>query len=402
MQPLERHTAHLVPRAEVAARIRALQETLAREEVALAYIDHLTDRLYYAGTIQEGVLLVPAAGEARFYARKSFSRAEQESPLPVEPFPGRRGLAALLEERGVRGARVGLALDVTPAPTYLWLTEKVGAQAVDLALAIRLQKAVKSAWELAQITRAAEQANRVLAAAPELLRLGATELEVSAEIEKRLRLGGHPGTLRIRRPGLELGMIYVVSGAGGLYPTNFDGPDGAEGLYPTAVSGAGRKELAAGETVMIDMVSSYNGYQADTTRLFAVGREVPQEAARAQRFCLDVLARIEAQLKPGANCGAIYRETLAWAQERGLPEGFMGYGENQVKFFGHGVGLDLDGFPILAAKVDLELAENMVIAVEPKAFLTGVGPVGVENTYRITADGCESFCPLEGEIVARV
>ena len=76
----------------------------------------------------------------------------------------------------------------------------------------------------------------------------------------------------------------------------------------------------------------------------------------------------------------------------------MGYGENRVKFFGHGVGLELDEFPIIAAKIDLDLKPGMVIALEPKAYLPKIGPVGIENTYLITENKCKNLCPLEEEI----
>ena len=77
----------------------------------------------------------------------------------------------------------------------------------------------------------------------------------------------------------------------------------------------------------------------------------------------------------------------------------MGYAENRVKFFGHGVGVELDEWPIIADRVKLLLREGMVVALEPKAFLRGVGPVGIENTYVITARGCESLCARPREIV---
>ncbi|MBM3317490.1 MAG: aminopeptidase P family protein [Candidatus Eisenbacteria bacterium] len=397
MMPLERHRPHLVPPEEIHARIAALQSGLDSRGLALAWIDHLTDRYYYTGSAQEGVLLVPASGEPRFFVRKSLTRARSESPLAVAPFPGRSGLLAEAEAP-LQGGRLGLALDVTPAPVYLWLSGKLGGGLEDLAAGIRAQKAVKSAWEIEQIRRANEQATAVFADMDRLLRPEMTELELSAAIEMRLRLLGHSGTLRIRRPGLELGMIFAVSGDGGLYPTSFDGPDGGEGLYPGAASGSGWKRIAAGETVMVDIVGSFNGYQADTTRCYCVGRQLPEEARRAHAFCQETLERLETELRPGRRCADIYEETLAWAQGRGLPPGFMGHGENRVKFFGHGVGLDLDEFPILAARIEGEIRPGMVVAMEPKAFLPGIGPVGVENTYVVTDRGVECLCPLPREI----
>jgi Xaa-Pro dipeptidase len=399
MLPLERHKDHIVPADEIRRRIANLQALLRDKDLALAWIDHLTDRYYFTGSVQDGTLLVPAAGEPAFHVRKSQERARAESPLPIVPFAGRTGLIDRAQALLGAGGRVGVALDVMPAPTYLWLTSKLGAAPVDVSADIRLLKAVKSAWEIEQVRAAAGQGAAVLAEVPRLLRAGMTELELSAEVERRLRLRGHPGPLRIRRPGLELGMMYAVSGDGGLYPTNFDGPDGAEGLYPGAASGSGLKVIAPGETVMVDMVSSFNGYQADTTRVFCVGRDAPAGALRAHRFCMDVLARLEANLRPGRICSEVYEETLAWAERQGLPEGFMGFKENRVKFFGHGVGLDLDEFPIIASKIGLPLAAGMVVALEPKAFLAGIGPVGVENTYVITESGCECLCPLPWEIV---
>ena len=109
-------------------------------------------------------------------------------------------------------------------------------------------------------------------------------------------------------------------------------------------------------------------------------------------------AELEQRMRPGAVCSEVFREVAAWARERGEPEGFMGHGENRVRFFGHGVGLELDELPVLAEKIDLPLEVGAILAVEPKAFPDG-GPVGVENTYVIVADGCENLCPVDDALV---
>jgi Xaa-Pro aminopeptidase len=149
---------------------------------------------------------------------------------------------------------------------------------------------------------------------------------------------------------------------------------------------------------MFDIVTSHNGYQADTTRSFYLGETVPATVQKAHTFCVDILHRIEERMRPGAVCSEIYREVAAIVEQRGAPEGFMGYGDNKVKFFGHGVGLDLDELPVIADRVDMKLKAGMIVAVEPKAFLPGVGPVGVENTYLVAEEGAESLCPLPLEL----
>jgi Xaa-Pro aminopeptidase len=195
-------------------------------------------------------------------------------------------------------------------------------------------------------------------------------------------------------------MAVVVSGASAMYPTSFDGPVGAEGPWPAAPSGAGWKRLAAGETVMLDVVSSFNGYHADTARTFFIGGDVPERVGQAHEACRKILDRVLELLRPGAICSDVYRHARSFVEERGEPEGFMGHGENRVRFLGHGVGLELDELPVLADKLDLELRPGMVLAVEPKAFLPGVGPVGVEDTVAVTADGCARLCDVTEELRA--
>ena len=400
MFPLERHQPYLVPRMEIEARVAAFQQRLQSQDIALAWIDHQADRFYFTGSIQDGALLMPADGPPRFFVRRSLKRAQSESPLELEVFPGRRNLAAIAGEILPAGGRLGLSLDVTPAASYLWLQEQLpSVPLADLTLELKLQKAVKSDWERAQIRAAAAKTAVIFDEIDQHLREGCTELELSSSVEHRLRLMGHGGTVRIRRPGADLSMLYAVSGQGGLYPTNFDGPVGGEGLYPFSSPGSGWKSITAKETVMLDMVFAYNGYHSDIARTFCTGRKLPAGAQEAHERCLETLRYLEERLTPGTRCDELFRGTLAWVQGRGEPEGFMGYGENRVKFFGHGVGLELDEFPILADRVELALQPGMVVAVEPKAFLEGVGPVGVENTYVIEEDGCESLCKSPQEIV---
>jgi len=399
--PTERHLPYYVPKTEVERRLAELQASLARQDVAAAWIDGIADLFYYAGSAQSATLLVPAQGRPRYVVRMSIERARAESPLAVEPFAGGRALFAAAAELIGASGRLGAAFEITPASLYAKLVECFGASRVaDVGPAIRRRRAVKSAWEIEQIHRAAEQATRIFARMPTMARQYETELELSAAIEFELRKMGHPGPIRLRRIGQELAMIVVVAGDSALYPTNFDGPVGGEGPSPAAASGAGWKPMKDGETLMADMVTAHNGYHADDARTWFLGREIPAAVRQAHAFCTDMLAVLESHLKPGVAAGEVHRLTTEWVARQSAPSGLMGFGENQVKFFGHGVGLELDGLPVIAAKQEFILEPGNVIAVEPKAFLPGVGAVGVENTYVITPAGCESLCPTPLEISA--
>ena len=401
---LQRHQAYYVPEQEISSRIDVFQSALRDLNVPVALLNHVTDLYYYAGSIQDAVLVIPDEGQPTYFVRKSQARAKNESPLAVLPHPGFRGLVdylkkALPENRSV----VGLAFDVATAGLYHGLQKGIATcPMVDVSLPIRRQKAVKSAWEIQQVTRAAHQAQILFSEVDELFRLGLTELELSGAVEGRLRALGHGGPLRIRRPTMELAMLCAVSGSGALFPTNFDGPVGGEGPYPSAAAGAGQKTIERGETFMLDMVTSYNGYHADNARTFFAGSDIPDEVLENHRFCLDCLDQLEGALRPGKTCAEVFSKVQAWVHDRGEPEGFMGFGENRVKFFGHGVGLELDELPVLAAGQDFVFQPGTILAVEPKAFLSNFGPVGVENTYRITETGCVSLCNSEKEVLALI
>ena len=398
---LARHEPFLVPSEELDARIEAFQERLRASDVSLAWIDHVTDRFYLSGSNQDAVLLIPADGPPDYFVKKSLARARTESHLEVRPYPGRRGLLAAVRERlGPGASKLGLPFDVTPASTFVSLTHGLDrCEIVDIGGILRTLKATKSAWEIDQVRGAADQAAKIFSEIDAFLKPGVTELALTGAVEGRLRALGHGGPIRMRRPGLELAMICAISGDAALYPTNFDGPVGGEGPYPSAASGAGWKPIARGETVILDMVTSHNGYHADDARTFFMGDTVPERAHEAHAFCLGCLERLEHAMRPGRTCAEVYEEIDGWVNAAGEPEGFMGFGENRVKFLGHGVGLELDELPVIAAGVDQVLRPGMVVAVEPKAFLSGIGPVGVENTYRLTDDGCESLCKSGTEIV---
>jgi Xaa-Pro aminopeptidase len=70
---------------------------------------------------------------------------------------------------------------------------------------------------------------------------------------------------------------------------------------------------------------------------------------------------------------------------------FMGFGSRRANFLGHGVGLQIDEPPVLAEGFDEPLAEGMALALEPKKGVPGVGMVGTENTYVVTAQGGRSL-----------
>jgi len=400
MVPTKNHISFMVPEREIEKRILWLTSLLKEKNISLVLLNHPVDICYFTGSAQDGVLIVPADEEPIFYVKKSVKRAEHESCIRISPYSGRKELVK--EMRGVidDSKSIGISADTMAASYYLWLRNEFrDCRIVDVGYEIRVKRSVKSPWEIQQIRKAALQIETVFGEMGDHIRPGLREVDSSSSVEKRIRELGHSGTIRVHRPGSSLGILSLVSGDSALYPTSFDGPVGGEGLYPSSPPGAGWKRIVKDEIVMVDIVSSFNGYHTDHTRVFYTGKKIPERAYSAHKFCIEVIERISGCLRPGRRCSDVFREIGEWIEKREIPDGFMGYGENRVKFFGHGIGLELDELPVIAPKFDMVLREGMVVAVEPKAFIKGIGGVGIEETYIIKKHGGEPVCKFEKDIV---
>jgi len=387
------HKEHLTPASEIESRHNRLKSAMATAGVDAVWIDKTVPLYYFTGSVQRATLIVPADGAPRYVVRKSLERARAESPLEAEPFAGR---GALYEAFTEAGTRLGVDLTEVSAADYLRMTGALGdIEIVDVSGILRGLRMVKSDWEVTQIRRATDVAKAGFNAIPTALTPGITELELSSAVESAMRRVGHQGRVRTVDHCLEDFGPNLVSGDTALYPTSTNSMVGSAGPFHGSAGCAGWREIQTGDTVMADIASTFNGYTADNTRVFFVGSELPDTAARAQDFCIEILRRAEQLMVPGAVCEEIYDGVDRWAERTGKPEGYLGFGENRQKFLGHGVGLQLDELPVLARKVGTRLEPGMILAVEPKVILPGIGPVGVENTYVITEGGCESLCDFD-------
>ncbi len=391
---------NLTPGSELTPRLAKLQRWMQDTGTDAVFVFQDVDVFYLAGTAQSGLLCVPPAGDPLFLVQKSLRRARMESPWErLLPFPGFKKLPDLLVGEGIRNlGRIGIESDVLPTSYFLRLQDLFPQMRfVDASDAIRRIRMVKSGHEAGKVREAGRMLRGAFDRLPGWIRPGATELDVMAQLEGFLRSQGHPGLVRTRGFGNMIGYGTVSSGASAAYPVPFPGPVGSEGLCPAVPSGAGRHRLAPGEGVIVDIVGSYEGYLVDKTRVYSIGELAP-DLMEAHRFVLELNKEIESLLRPGTPCSDIYQRTLGRVKDSPYAPGFMGAADNQVRFIGHGIGLELDELPVVAEKVDLALAPGTIIAIEPKIFFPERGGVGVENTYLITDTGFENLTPYPEEI----
>jgi len=389
------------PGAELEQRIENLKNRLSQSGIDAALIAQRVDLLYFSGTFQQACLYIPVDGKPILLVNKNTERAKAESSLPtIEHLDSTKHIPEILNANGYDMPKsLGLELDVLPASMYLNYQQIFsGVEIQDISYLIRMVRAVKSSYELDIMRRAAELSDQVAAWVPKVLREGATELELAGLIEAEARRLGHQGAIRMRLWGSEMFYGHLLSGPSGAVPSYMSSPTGGTGVGPAMAQGPGYKTIRRHEPVMVDYVFAYNGYLSDHSRIYSLGA-LPQELLDAHAVMLQVQETIKKFAVPGTSSGKIYEIALERTVELGYEKYFMGTGGERVRFVGHGIGLEVDEFPFLAAGQKLKLKEGMTIALEPKLVFPGQGVVGIENTHVVTPDGLEQFGKFPDDII---
>jgi Xaa-Pro dipeptidase len=199
-----------------------------------------------------------------------------------------------------------------------------------------------------------------------MIKIGVTEKEIASELTiQMLRLGGDA----------EAPFAPIVS----------SGPNGAN---PHA--SPGDRKMAAGDLLVIDWGTGYQGYVADLTRTFGIGKVEP-EFQRIADIVKDANAAGRAIAAPGLQAGAVdaaAREVINTA----------GYGAYFTHRVGHGIGLEGHEPPYMFGENTLRLAEGMAFTIEPGIYLTGRGGVRIEDNVVVTANGVDVLSSLPREL----
>ncbi len=378
-----------VPASELKSRINKLSEKLKDRGLDACLIAGISNVYYYTGTIQNGFFMATADGQHAFFVKKSYDRAVAESNLNnIFPLKSLKNIENELKNIfGFSPEKIGFEGDILPFALYRRYEKAFPkASLVDFSLQLKLIRSVKSDWEIENVKKAGKQIENLFEHMKGIIKEGITELEIAAESEKFVRLQGHQGIIRMRSFNAELFYSVICAGETANLPTNFDGPSGSLGLYPSAIHPAGLKKVEKGKPVLFDYMGAYMGYLCDNTRIYHIGKPL-KEVEYSHKKCVEIQNFIAEQLKPGAIPSEIYAKTIEKVKKENFYENFMGFGTNQVKFLGHGVGLEVDEFPVIADKFDFPLEKNSVIAVEPKKYIENVGGVGVENTFIVSENG---------------
>ena len=385
----------MLTHTEAMQRVTTMQGQLQSKGLDGALFIFPIDVYYFSGTRQNSTLWIPATGEPFLMVRKSLARAKVESALTdIRPFPSSKEFPALF---GESVQKIGFTFDVAPVQQLNYYSKLLsGCEFVDISAVNREVRSVKSEFELEQLRISGAALGSVFKMVPEFLKSGMSELDLAAEFEYRLRKLGNEGYVRMRAFNQELFGGLAVSAGGASYGF-FDGAVTGKGLSNASPQGASLDIIAENNPVFLDYTGVFNGYITDMTRIFVIGKLDPQ-LQRAFDLSLEIQAHLQAALKPGAICEELFLQAVEIAEKAGLGAHFMGMPGEQAKFVGHGVGLELDEYPVLAQGFKVPLQAGQTIAIEPKFVFPDKGVIGIENTFAVSSSGGEKITDIDDRI----
>ena len=128
-----------------------------------------------------------------------------------------------------------------------------------------------------------------------------------------------------------------------------------------------KRQVVAGEPVIVDIVHLHRGYVSDCTRMFCAGR-LDEESVSKLNDMAEIRDSVVASLGRGEYCSEAWTIGSTMADEMGYSEHLMGMPPEQAVFLGHSVGLELDETPVIADRFDRELPIGGTMAIEPKVI----------------------------------
>ena len=388
-----------VPSGEIDRRIKKIRKELQDNGIDGLLIVQRVDLFYFSGTAQTGFLYIPSEGQPVLFIKRYLPRAREESSIKniievksIKEVPG-----FISDFYGKLPGTIGLEFDVLPVRDFNFYKRLFAAEKfVDGSHLIHKVRMIKSDWEIEQIEKTAELSQKTFEYMKSAIRPGLTEMEFSGMYETFARKLGHGAKLRVRDYQTEGYPWHILSGTNGGLLGLLDSPASGEGTSAAFPCGGGNKLLAADEPIMIDLGSVLNGYHMDETRMFAI-ESMPGRAMDACRAAIEIHNAVLEIVKPGISLDELFRHSVETAKSLGYSEPYLGPPGHEVSFVGHGIGLELIEFPIIAGGKKERLEPGMTFALEPKMVFENEFSAGIESVFLVTETGARliSKMPLE-------
>jgi Xaa-Pro aminopeptidase len=344
-------------RAELTTRRERMREIAARHDCdaflafgAHGHAEHFRYLTNFAPALGDAWLVV--AGDAPVCVLDfDWQVEEARRRSGLEDWRARFGSAPRVAEvlRDAAPRRLAVA-GLDRVPVKAWEVVAGGFDVVDVGAKLARLRRRKSPLEVRLLREAARLTDEALLVARAEARAGVSERELAARI------------------GQALGPEWAFP------PTVVSGNDD-----PIPIREPTERRLAEGDTVMVDIGAGYEGYQADASRTFVLGKPSVEQ----ERVWHSVLAAYDAALaatRAGVPCRAVQKAGSAAAESAGF---------RLAHRIGHGIGLATSfEWPDLAGDEE-PLEPGTTICIEPSIAVRGAGVMKLEDDLVVTEDGYE-------------
>ncbi len=297
---------------ELQIRLNKIREKMCNENIEACLISSNVNLFYASGILFSGYLFFRQTGEKLFFVKRPQGIKGENVFYIRKP----EQIGDILNELQIA------------APETLWLEgdemthnewvrlEKVfpGSKLVNSTTALRQVRSVKTAYELELIREGGRRQSEAFRVFPSLYKPGMTDQEFAVEMEYEIRKRGSLGIFRIFGQSMEAFMGTVLAGENAGAPSAYDFALGGQGLHPSIPIGQSGLPILSGQTVMVDICGNFNGYNVDQTRIFSVGKTVP-EALYAHQVSIEISNTLAEMGKPGAVCEDLYEKSLEIAKK---------------------------------------------------------------------------------------
>ena len=342
---------------------------LEERKSGAAAFSHLPNVRYLSGfTGSNAVLLLTARGATLFTDPRYELQAAGEVDCPVKIVRGSLWPEVAKTVRRRKVAALALEAEHLAQAEFARIATVLGGSVClgDVSgLAERL-RSVKDPFEIEAIRRSMDVCGQAYLQTLKKIKIGMTENAIAAELEYRMR------RLGADKPSFE---TIVASGERSALPH----------AQPTAA------RLEANQLLLIDMGASLEGYASDMTRVVHMGR-ASKATRRLYAAVLEAHLAALAMVCPGVTCAGVdgaARKTLKR----------FGYDQYFQHSTGHGLGLEIHEAPRVGRKITDVIEQNMVITIEPGAYIPGAGGVRIEDTILVTERGAESLTKVPKEFL---
>ncbi|MBI4276816.1 MAG: aminopeptidase P family protein, partial [Armatimonadetes bacterium] len=140
-----------------------------------------------------------------------------------------------------------------------------------------------------------------------------------------------------------------------------------------------------GDLLLVDMVGFFSGLYTDMARTAVVGEATAEQKAMYRR-ARGVQQEVMHAVRPGMTAGEAYEKYLRAVKTHGASYTY--------RYAGHSTGYQVVEEPVMTTGSDLVLRAGMVLCVEVKDRIQGVGAVQLEEMFLLTDHGPEQWTDL--------